>query len=461
MQAESLSREERMFSQMPIPKAVGAMVVPTIISQLITVVYNLADTWFVGLTGSNAAVAAVSLCLPLYSLLTAFSNLFGIGGASVIARAMGMHNLSRARRAFSLSVRGALAAACAYSLLMLLCARPLLMLIGGDDSNIGHALTYAHVTITLGGIPTVLSAVFAHLIRATGKSREASFGITMGAVLNLILDPLFMFLLLPPGNEVLGAAIATAISNVVSMVYFLLQLRRHTESGIFRFSLRPEDRAEKPLADILRSGAPSFCLIGMSMFSNCFLNGMLSDMGQSASVAGIGIVRKIDSVAFAVNQGISQGMLPIVAYCFSARLHSRMKKVIFYCAGCTMAFSLLWSTASYLFAPELVGFFIRDADTVYYGARFLRILCFSVAIYPALFVIISVFQAMGKSVTPFLLSLLHKGSLDIVLFFVIRHFWGLEHILWAAPIMDTLSLVLGLLLFLRHLRMLQREPAQA
>lgn len=193
----------------------------------------------------------------------------------------------------------------------------------------------------------------------------------------MVLDPLFMFVILPEGNEVVGAAIATA----------------------------------------LKCGIPSFFLLAAGQISNFFLNGMIADIGASAAVAGIGVVRKIDSLAYAVNQGITQGMLPIVAYCYASNRIQRMKSVVVFSSICTLSFSLLCSVGSYIFAPQLIKFFINNADTIYYGTKFLRVLCIAVAIYPILFVIIAVFQAVGQSAKPFLLSLLHKGSLDIVLFF--------------------------------------------
>lgn len=377
--------------------------------------------------------------------MTAFANLFGIGGASVIARALGTDHKHRAQRAFALSIRGALISAAAYSLILGLFARPFLMLIGGDEASIDHAVSYTWVTMVIGGIPTVLSATFAHLIRSTGQAKTASFGITLGAILNMVLDPLFMFVLLPEGNEVLGAAIATAISNFAAMGYFFVHILR-IHNSLFRFKLESKRSVRVTTMDILRCGIPSFFLLAAGQISNFFLNGMIADMGASAAVAGIGVVRKIDSLAYAVNQGITQGMLPIVAYCYSSNRIPRMKYVIGFSSACTLGFSVLCSIGSYLFAPQLIGFFINDGDTIFYGTRFLRILCIAVSIYPVLFVIIAVFQAVGQSIKPFLLSLLYKGSLDIVLFFVIRKCFGLEYILWASPIMAAVTLLAGIAL---------------
>lgn len=454
----SIASQQEIFAEYPVPKAVATMVVPTIISQIITVIYNLADTWYVGLTGNAAAVAAISLCLPVYNIMTAFANLFGIGGSSVIARATGTGHHNRARRAFVLSIRGALIAAASYSLLLGLFARPFLMKIGGDGASIDYAVWYTYVTMVIGGIPTILSAVFAHLVRSTGQAKAASYGITLGAILNMVLDPLFMFVLLPKGNEVLGAAIATAISNTAAMGYFLIYILRHREENpIFTFKLASRKSVRVTTLDILKCGIPSFFLLAAGQISNFFLNGMIAQMGASAAVAGIGVVRKIDSLAYAVNQGITQGMLPIVAYCYGSHRISRMKSVVLFSSACTLGFSLLCSIGSYLFAPQLVGFFINDADTIFYGAKFLRILCIAVSIYPILFVIIAVFQAVGQSVKPFLLSLLHKGSLDIVLFFVIRELFGLEYILWASPIMAAVALLVGVVLVIRLFRELHLQ----
>ena len=452
-ETEILTREHRIFAEYPVPKAVAAMIIPTIISQIITVVYNLADTWYVGLTGDAAAVAAISLCLPVYNIMPAFANLFGIGGSSAIARAMGNGNQKRAQTVFSLSVRGALFTAALYSVLLLVSARKFLLCIGGDADSIDYAVWYTYITMVIGGVPTILSAVFAHLIRSIGQSRTASVGITIGAVLNMILDPLFMFVILPKGNEVIGAAIATAVSNFVAMFYFIIYIHKH-ENPIFRFKLTKKTGIGSALWEILKCGIPSFILLAAGQVSNFFLNGMIADMGASSAVAGIGVVRKIDSLAYAVNQGITQGMLPIVAYCYASDRIRRMEAVAAFSSVCTMGFSLLCSVGSYIFAPQLIRFFINDADTIFYGTKFLRVLCIAVAIYPLLFVIIAVFQAVGQSVKPFLLSLLHKGSLDIVLFFLIRNIFGVEYILWASPITAGIALIIGIILAVQLFRSL-------
>lgn len=447
----TIDSKQDVFTTMRVPRAVAVMVIPAIISQIIHVVYNLADTWFVGLTGDANAVAAISLCLPLYNILTGLSNLFGIGGASVIARYIGYGNQARAKRGFSVAIWFSIAFTLIYSLIVLIWERPLLLLIGADSGDIGFAVSYSLVTIVIGGIPTVLAATLSNLIRATGDSKRAAAGMTLGAVCNIALDPLFMFVLLPKGNEVLGAAIATTISNLISLGYFAKLLGHPDHDSVFSWNPKLIYNSMPILGDILRCGLAGFTMVGLSMISNCFLNAMIAGYGSGAAVAGLGIVRKVDSMAYAVNQGITQGMLPLVAYSYAAKNQERMKQIIGFSTICTVTFSILCSVLSYLLAPQLIEIFIRDAQTISYGADFLRICCVAIPIYSITFVIIAVFQAVGLSLSPFLLSVLHKGSFDIALYFIIHAMYGAKYVLWASPIEEAIALVVALILLARFL----------
>ena len=386
--------------------------------------------------------------MPIYNVLTGLSNLFGVGGASVIARFLGTHDSDRAKQSFAVAVWGASLVSCVYALLLLLLARPLLLRIGADSGSVDYSYVYLLVTVILGGWPTVLTATLSNLIRAVGESKKAAEGITLGAVLNIALDPLFMFVLLPKGNEVLGAALATALSNAVSLLYFAVFMSRNQNPV---FSVRPGllRRSGRILRQIVSCGMAGFCLVALAMISNCFLNSMIGELGSGAAVAGLGIVRKIDSLAYAVNQGITQGMLPLVAYCFASDRRERMRSVILLSAACTLLFSLTSSTISFLFAPTLVRLYIRNAETIRYGASFLRVLCLAIPVYSITFVIIAVFQAAGRSVEPVVLSVLHKGSLDIVLLFLFRRMFGLASIVWAAPVMEVITLFVGIVMFAR------------
>lgn len=452
MQEES---ERVLFADMPVGKALLSMILPTVVSQIIIVIYNLADTWYVGLTENANAVAAVSLCLPLSTLMSALSNLFGVGGAGVLARALGVQDQNKAQRTIRWSILGTLVSAVFYSLIMLTFGEPILRLIGGDDQTMDYAFQYLFWVIVIGGIPTILGPVYGHLLRAIGHPKAASFGMILGAVLNIALDPLIMFVLLPPGNEVAGAAIATACSNGVSLLYFLAYFHYHHKKEV-EIGKTFSKKNFSLLFEILQGGIPGFCMVALAMLSNCILNSMISAMGSEA-VAGLGIVRKIDQLAYAVNQGITQGMLPLVAYCYSSGHRKRMWKAVGISAAASEIFSLICTTVSLGFAPYLVRIFIRDSATVEIGARFLRVLCLAIPIYTLTFVIIAVFQAAGKGVEPFLLSVLHKGSLDIAFLFLIRRISSSQNLVWAAPVSEAIALFVGIYLLSRFWNMMKQD----
>ena len=451
-------KEKQIFEEYSVGKSVMAMVIPTIISQIIIVLHNIADTWFVGLTNDPNAIAAISLCLPLYSFLSGFSNLFGVGCAGVIARALGKKRPNEAKKAFSVAIYGAIIVSALYSILLFFFSEPILFLIGADSSTIGFSVSYTFYIIVLGGIPAILAGTLGHLIRSVGNSKEASFGMIMGAVLNIFLDAIFMFFILPKGMEVEAVAIATALSNLASLIYFSVFVYKNRNNGIFSFKISFKESKENLLrtADILKGGIPSFCMVTLAMVSNSVLNSMMSALGSEA-VAGIGIVRKIDQLAHAVNQGTTQGMLPLAAYCYSAKKYDRMWAVVRLSAVVTMAVSLISFALSELIPKQLVTLFIKDPLTVSYGSEFLKIICIAVPIYSFIFIIISLFQAVGKSVTPFLLSILHKGSLDIILMFFIRSNFELKAILWATPISEVFTLLLTVILLISFAKKLKSQ----
>lgn len=227
-----LKREKHLFEEAPMAEAILSLAMPAVMGQIILVIYNMADTFFVGLTGSDAMITAVTVCMPAFMFLSAIANLFGVGGASVIARALGNKNVDRARDTASFAFWGCLIATAVYSIGAYLFRDTFVNLLGGSDSQVHrHAVEYLLCTVVAGGVVTSMNTLLAHLIRSEGRSLQSSTGIAIGGVLNIALDPLFMFVILPAGRETLGAALATALSNVATLIYFIIVIgknRPHT-----------------------------------------------------------------------------------------------------------------------------------------------------------------------------------------------------------------------------------------
>ena len=215
--------EKYLFEEMPVARAVATLAIPTMISQVVTMIYNLADTFFIGQIGEPTMVAAVSLVSPWFNLLTALGNLFGLGGSSLISRMMGAQSHRNIKHVAVFSVWGGAAVTLLFSLATYLGRSPLLYFLGASPDTYGYAESYLFWVVVLGGVPTMASLTLGHLLRSEGHARQASAGMMFGGILNVVLDPVLIFGF---HLDVAGAAIATAFSNAASVVFFVVQFRR-------------------------------------------------------------------------------------------------------------------------------------------------------------------------------------------------------------------------------------------
>ena len=447
-----LSNKE-LFEKAPVKQAVVSLVVPTIISQLITVVYNMADTFFIGQIGDPNQVDAASLCMPMFLLLTGCANLFGIGGSSLISRCLGTGETDKAQSVAAFSIWSASTVALVYGIVLYMLRPVVLPLVGANDATFGYCSQYLFWTVTVGGIPTVLSALLAHLVRSEGRSRQASIGIAMGGIMNIILDPIFIQFF---GLKVAGAAIATMLSNLTATLYFIMLIR--SKDGASVISLNPRHYTLKMgiPREVLLVGLPSCMMNFMSVFSNITMNRLMASYCNEA-VAGIGIAKKVDMLAFAIATGMSQGVLPLIGYNYSAKNYKRMMESI----KTTFIYSLVVATAGTIFlitcAGPLVRAFINDPLTVQYGQLFQRIICITTPCVSVTMIIITMFQSTGKKLQPLLLSLLRKGGLDIPFMILMNNLVGINGIAWATPIADTGAMLCAILRFIPFWKHLKAE----
>lgn len=442
------------FESVPVKKAVISLAIPTVISQLITVAYNMADTFFVGQLNDPTQVAAATLAMPPFIFLTGIANLFGIGGASLISRKMGDGHPEKAKGCAAFSIWAGACTALIYGLMIALFRGRLLPLIGTNETTFPLVYQYLFWTTTLGAVPTVMNTLFSHLVRTEGKAKSASFGVMLGCVLNIILDPIFIFVF---HLEIMGAAVATLVSNCIASLYFIVLIRRSKDTVI---SLNPKHftLGERIPAEILTTGFPSFLMVLMSFFSNTFLNHLVSGYSNEA-IAGMGIAKKVDMVGFAIAQGMTQGVLALIGYNYAAHNTKRMKDAVritlCYSVGIAAAFSLVL----FIFASPIARLFIQNEETVAYGQRFLRIMCVTCPAASVTMMVITVFQATGEKVRPLILSMLRKGGLDIPFMLLYNALLGVFGIAWATPTADILTMTIGILLILPYWKKLMAREA--
>ena len=443
----------KLFSETPVRRAILTLAIPTVISQLITVVYNMADTFFIGQMGDPRQVAAATLAMPCFMFLTAFANLFGLGGSSLISRCLGAGNRERAMRCASFCIWTGAVAALVYGLLVVLAEPVLLPILGASQETWTYCRQYICWTIGVGAVPTVMNAELAHLIRAEGYSKQAGFGVAFGGILNILLDPLFIFVF---KLEIAGAAIATMLSNLIAMGYFLGFLYRIRETTVITPAPRKFTLRERIPAEVLAVGLPGFTMTMMSTVSNTVLNHIVAGY-SSTTIAGMGIAKKIDLLAYAIAQGMTQGTLPLIGYNYSSGNRRRMKQAIRTALLYSLLVACVGAMLLWFLAVPITRCFISDAKTVHYGQSFLKIICLACPSTAINFMAITVFQATGQKRQPLLLSLLRKGSLDVGFMIALNHFVGVEGIAWATPLADWLALLISVALIVPYLRRLNAE----
>lgn len=435
------------FKTYSIPKAFLALVIPTIISQIIVIIYNYADTWFLGKTNNSAAVAALAVCMPLFIILNAIANLFGIGGSSLIARFLGGNKKEKACSVFAFSLYGSITVAIIYALIIFIFNKKIIYFAGGDEQTFNYCKDYIITTVVIGGIPTILNNVLGHLVRSVGASKESSFGMGIGGILNIILDPLFMFVILPKGNEVIGAAIATALSNFIATLYFIIYISKNKNNGIFTLNIKNVSFDKEIVSNVLLIGFPAAIGTTLAMVSNIFVNKLLNEYGTNV-IAGMGVAKKTNTLAFNICMGITQGMLPFIAFNYAAKEYKRMKKGFFFMLATSISFALIIMMLFKIFTSSFITFFIKDEEVVKHGVSFLNIIAYAVPLCALSFSINTFFQALGKKVCSFILSILRKGLFDIPLMFILKKNIGIYGVSIATPVAEIMAALIAIILFL-------------
>ena len=444
--AQSIQNRE-LFENMPVPKALLTLALPTIASQVITMVYNLSDTFFIGLTEDPFKVAASSLSFSMFFFIHALAALWSAGGSTLISRLLGRREPEEAKTVCTVSLCGAGLLTLLYCLACLFFMEPLLRLMGASDNTIGYACDYTVWATVIGGIPCCLNVVLANMLRSEGHAKNAAFGLGLGSILNIALDPLLMFVILPKGQEIVGASVATMFSNYVSTAYFAVVLRRlRSTDSVLRVDPRSLLRGMKHLPEIFSVGIPSALMASLSSISAMVMNVLIAGYGD-VPLAALGIVKKIDMLPMNISSGFLMAMVPLVAYNYAAGNYARMNETIRFARRCCVLFAVACIVLFELFPGLMVGIFIRESETYAVGVRLLRICCVAIPMMLVTFLVNNCFQAMGMGKQSLLLSCSRQGLICIPLMFIMRALFGMFGIVAAQPAADFLTMCMALLLF--------------
>lgn len=434
-----------LFEQTPIPKAVAQLAVPTVLSSLVMVLYNLADTFWVGMLNDPIQNAAVTLAAPVLLAFNAINNLFGVGSSSMMSRALGRKDFDTVSRSSAFGFYCSVICGALFSLLCTVFQQPLLVVLGADASTLEATRSYMFWTVSCGAVPAILNVVMAYLVRSEGAAMHASIGTMSGCLLNIVLDPIFI---LPWGLDMGagGAGFATFLSNCFACLYFFVLL--FIKRGKTYVCIHPKQFSFRRdiVSGVCAVGIPASIQNLLNVTGMTILNNFASSYGADA-VAAIGICQKIYMVPMYVSQGISQGVMPLISYNYSSGNVSRMKHAVSFARRAALTVIISVAVLFFLFPGFWVSLFMKNEVIIQHGTHLMRGFCLGLPFLSIDFLAVGVFQAVGMGRESLLFAILRKIVLEIPALFILNStvgFYGLAYAQFCAEVILATAAILVL-----------------
>lgn len=433
---------KEIFESMPIAKALATLALPTIIGQLVVLIYNLADTFYIGRTNNPLMVAGASLILPVYNICISIAGLAGVGGGTLISRLLGAGDEEQAGKISAFSFYLSAGLSVFFSVMVFLFMEPLLKILGASGDTYEYAKQYAFCVIVIGALPTVLSVTMSSFLRSISCAKQAGFGVSMGGIINIFLDPLFMFVLFPAGMETAAAGIATMCSNVIVCIYYVFVIWRMREKTVLTFSVRAGMPEMKNISSVFFVGIPAALATLLFDLAYVVIDKLATGYGD-IPLAAIGIVLKAERLPLNVGIGLCQGMMPIAAYNYSSGNYDRMKKAVSLSRIEGLVIAAISILLYEVFAGQILRFFIKDEQTVLIGANFLRVRCLATPFMFMCFHLVNLFQAVGKGNNALLLAVVRWAVFNIPMLFLFDAVFGMYGIVCTQIVADICTVAVS------------------
>lgn len=428
------------FETSSVSKAVLQNALPAMAAMLMVLIYNLADTFFIGQTHDALQVAAVSLATPVFLLFMAVGTIFGIGGTSVISRAMGEGRKEYAKKVSAFCMWSCVGVGIVMSAVFLLFMDQILGLVGASSDTWEYAKAYLTI-VSFSGPFVLIANCYSNVIRAEGQSGKAMMGQLLGNLLNVILDPI---MILGFGWNITGAAIATVIGNVVGAGYYIGYFLRG--KSLLSISLKDFTVREKVASGVLTIGIPAALGSLLMSVSSILMNSQMAKYGDMA-LAGVGVAMKVTMMTGMVCIGLGQGIQPLLGYCVGAKKWARYKGVFRFSMIFAFALSAVLTVICYLFLPQIVSAFLTDAAALEYGVAFAKILLSTSFLFGIFYVMTNALQACGAATESLIVNVSRQGLIYIPAMLILGTIFHETGLIWAQPVADVLSLVLAAVLY--------------
>lgn len=434
-----MNSNQNLFQDMPIQKAVYRMAVPTVISSLVLVIYNMADTFFIGQTHDALQVAAISLTNAVFVMYMGIAQLLGIGGSAVISILLGQGENQKSKSASVFCFYSSLLFGIVAGALILLFMDPLLSLLGSNEATYQFSKDYLYY-IALGAPFILLANTFGHAVRGEGASQASMIGGMLGTIVNIILDPVFI-LYFQMGTA--GAAIATVLGNVFSCIYYIYYLTR--KSKFMSLQLKYLKDCHQVAGRVLSVGVPAGISSALMSIATVLLNNALVPYGDTA-VAAMGVVTKIYLFIVFVHMGISNGIQPLLGYCYGAGNRKRFMGILKFSGILTVICGSILTAIYILFSRQIIGVFINEPMVIQYGVPMLIATSLAGPILGLMFLSINSMQALNRPLPATILSLCRQGLFFIPLLFILNKTFGLTGINYTQTVSDYLAIVIALVM---------------
>lgn len=448
MDNDAQARKYKQLTEAPVEPLICKMAVPTVISMLITSIYNMADTFFVGRLGTSAT-GAVGVVFPLMALIQAVGFFFGQGSGNYISRMLGAQHRAEAERMAATGFFSALGAGTVILALGLLFRTPLCHLLGATETIFPYALAY--MCIVLIGAPWMTAAlVLNNQLRLQGNATYAMVGLVSDGILNIALDPLFIFVL---KLGIAGAAVATILSQLISFGLLLLGVKL---SGGIQIRLRLFSPSRKRYLALAGGGIPSLCRQGLASIAVTCLNTAARPYGDAA-IAAMSIVTRVSQFAGSAMIGFGQGFQPVCGFNFGARKYDRVTRGFWFCVKSSSAVLLLLAVAGWVCAPQIIAIFrADDPEVIRIGALTLRLQCISFPLVGWVTMCNMLLQNIAMTMRASIVAAARQGLFFIPFALVLPLFWELFGVQLCQPASDICSFALSTLLTVPVLRTLSR-----
>ena len=436
------------FEEKNLSKAIMRVGLPAMLGQLTTLIYNIADTFFVSLTKEPAMIAAVTLCAPILLIIMSIASIFGMGGSSVIARLLGEEKKEESGTTMNFCVYAMVIAGIATLALGLVFLQPLAKISGADADNIVYTCDYLK-SIFIGAPFIMLANGFVHLFRSVGLIKESTVGLVLGNVINMVLDYVFIAIL---GWGTAGAALATSLGFVCATIYYIICMISEEHKGNQLVPLTP--KRFSPNAAIVRNvvsiGIPGALITVLMSVSNIVLNNYISMYGSDA-VASYGIAYKLDMVPILLSVGLSQGVAPLVGYCYGGNEKKRMLDIMKYTILYGILMGAVFTAVFILLGKQLAAMFLQEDALIEQTGYFLKILCLSAPMLGVINMMTSYFQALGKAIKSLTITVLRNAVLFIPGVIILNYFWKLNGVIAAQPVVETILTIICVVMYIQDI----------